>query len=118
MHLKFPFQVRRGTVEQASSDEWVLGLIEQVLFTMAGERVNRPQFGCGVELLVFQPNSPQLTSATQYLLVSELQRWLTGIVEIKSLAVRATGAMLAIDIDYVNLLTGAPGQATLPRAAA
>jgi phage baseplate assembly protein W len=117
MHLRFPFNVRCGTVTQATNDEWVLGLIEQVLFTTPGERVNRPQFGCGAQGLVFQPNSGGLASATQYLVTSELQRWLAGIAEIKSVVVSTDQAELSIDIEYVNLLTGASRQATLPRTA-
>jgi phage baseplate assembly protein W len=113
MHLYFPFQLHSGTVELASDDDWVVGLIEQVLFTSPGERVNRPQFGCGVERLVFQQNSAQLASAVQYLVQSELQRWLTGIAEIKGIEVDNQDNELEITVDYVNLVTGGSGRATL-----
>ena len=35
-------------------------MIEQVLFTAPGERVNRPDFGCGLLQMVFGPNSSEL----------------------------------------------------------
>ncbi|QKV56537.1 MAG: GPW/gp25 family protein [Dechloromonas sp.] len=40
-------------------------MIEQVLFTLPGERVNRPDFGCGLLQLVFAPNSDTLAAAIQ-----------------------------------------------------
>lgn len=116
MHVKFPFQVTSGTVALADDDEWVVGLIEQVLFTIPGERVNLPQFGCGVEQLVFQPNSAPLASAVQYMVKSELQRWLVGIADIKSIVAANDDDVLAITIEYVNLVTGATKQVTLPRS--
>lgn len=116
MHLSFPFQVTSGTVDVADDDEWVIGLIEQVLFTIPGERVNRPQLGCGVQQLVFQPSSAQLASAVQYMIKSELQRWLAGIADIKNITATAGGDQLQIVIEYVNLVTGQTRQATLPRS--
>ena len=44
-------------------DAHVRDLIEQVLFTMPGERVMRPTFGIGLAQLVFQPNSDELATA-------------------------------------------------------
>jgi hypothetical protein len=115
MHVAFPFQVQGGTVTLVDSDAWVVGLIEQVLFTMPGERVDRPTFGCGVQQLVFQPDSPQLASAVQYLIKSELQRWLTGMIDISAIVVTNAGDQLQITISFVNLISGAPSQVTLPR---
>lgn len=116
MHLNFPFAIKYGSVEQADDQQWVLGLIEQVLFTAPGERVNRPQFGCGVQQLVFEPNSDSLAAASEYLITSELQRYLAGIAKVESVAVRAEAELLSIDIAYVNLLTNTAHQVTLPRA--
>ncbi|WP_437972143.1 GPW/gp25 family protein [Sorangium sp. So ce260] len=116
MHVEFPFRVQSGTVDVANDEEWVVGLIEQVLFTMPGERVNLPTFGCGVEQLVFQQNSAQMATAVQYMVKSELQRWLSGIADIKSVVVTDNQDVLAVTIDYVNLVTGATSQVTLPRS--
>jgi hypothetical protein len=112
MHLRFPFSVTRGTVDSASDDEWVIGLIEQVLFTIPGERVNRPSFGCGVEALVFESDSAQLATATQYLVQSELQRWLAGLAQIQSVAAVATPPVLSITIEYINLVSDSKGRAS------
>ena len=48
-------------------DEHVRDLIEQLLFTSPGERVMRPDFGCGLLDLVFAPNSPELASTPRAL---------------------------------------------------
>jgi uncharacterized protein len=108
MHLPFPFSVTRGTVDSTDDDDWVVGLIEQVLFTIPGERVNRPAFGCGVETLVFQADSAQLTTAAQYLVQSELQRCLSGLAQITSLTTSSVPPVLLITIEYVNLVTSSP----------
>jgi hypothetical protein len=44
---------------EGKDDEHIRDLIEQVLFTSPGERVNRPDFGSGLRQLVFAPNSDE-----------------------------------------------------------
>ena len=63
--VSVPFRRRRrGRTAQATAhDDHVRDLIEQLLFTAPGERVNRPDFGCGLLQLVFAPNSPELAAA-------------------------------------------------------
>ena len=53
MHLDYPFNVDKGGRTGATTDDdHVRDLVEQVLFTTPGERVNRPSFGSGVLRLV------------------------------------------------------------------
>ena len=62
--LRFPFEPdARGRSRNADDAEHVRDMIEQVLFTVPGERVNRPDFGCGLLQLVFAPNSDTLAAA-------------------------------------------------------
>ena len=56
-------------------------MIEQVLFTMPGERVNRPDFGSGVMQLVFAPASDEMATAAEFLVRGNLQQWLGGFLE-------------------------------------
>ena len=64
--VDFPFRFDgRGRTATTGDDEHVRDLIEQVLFTAPGERVNRPTFGSGLLQLVFAPNSDELAAATQ-----------------------------------------------------
>src|SRR3712207_7694449 len=56
--LGFPLQLSpaRG-LDVVPLEESVRAMLEQILFTMPGERVNRPTFGVGVQGYVFEPLS-------------------------------------------------------------
>jgi uncharacterized protein len=65
MQLDYSFHFDgRGRTASTDEDEYIRDLIEQVLFTAPGERVNRPDFGSGVLHLLFAPNSYELATAT------------------------------------------------------
>ena len=66
-------------------------MIEQFLFTNAGERVNRPDFGSGLLQLVFAPNSPELAAAVQFTVQAGLQRWLGDVIEVQAVEVTSRG---------------------------
>ncbi len=64
-HIGFPLRLdARGRAAVADRDAWIAGLIEQVLVTRPGERVNRPDFGAGLADLVFEPTDAGLRDAT------------------------------------------------------
>ena len=69
MHAAFPYRIdgRGRSAEPENEDAHVRELIEQVLFTVPGERVMRPDFGCGLMQLVFAPNSDELAATLQVL---------------------------------------------------
>ena len=49
MEIAYPFHVDgRGRSAPADANEHIRQMIEQVLFTAPGERVNRPEFGTGL----------------------------------------------------------------------
>lgn len=106
MNLDFPFHsdVRGRTAETDDSDH-VRDLIEQVLFTAPGERVNRPDFGCGLQRLVFAPNSNELAAATQFLVQGSLQQWLGDLIEVNEVLVESDDAKLLVNIQYTERRT-------------
>ena len=56
--VDYPFAIGRdGRTAVPRRASTLRDLIEQVLFTTPGERVNRPTFGSEVSKLVFAPNS-------------------------------------------------------------
>ena len=57
-------------------------MIWQVLFTVPGERVNLPQFGCGLRQLVFSPLSGALAVNTEINVRQALGQWLGGLIEV------------------------------------
>ena len=101
MNINFPFQFdTRGRTAEAGDEKHIRDLIEQVLFTSPGERVNRPTFGCGLMQLVFQPNSDELAAATQMLVQGALQQWLGDLIQVDELEVESEDSSLHVKIVY------------------
>jgi len=119
MHVDYPYRTdsRRRTAT-TGDDDWVRDLIEQVLFTVPGERVNRPDFGCGLLQLVFAPNSSELAAATQFTIASALQQWLGEIIQVRDVRVEADDAILHVTVEYVVVRTQQQRTATFTRGGA
>jgi phage baseplate assembly protein W len=109
MNLGYPYHFDgRGRTAEISDDAHIRDLIEQVLFTSPGERVNRPTFGCGLNQLVFAPNSPELAAATQLLVQGALQQWLGDLIVVDAVQVESEDATLRVAISYVVRRTQMP----------
>ena len=101
-HLDFPFRVNGlGRAATVDEDRYIRLLIEQVLFTQQGERVNRPTFGSGLMQAVFQPASDQLTTAVQYLVQGSLQQWLGDLIMVEEVAVQAIDSTVEVTVRYL-----------------
>lgn len=100
--IEFPYGIE-GAGRTATTDEadHVRDLIEQLLFTAPGERVNRPDFGSGLLRLVFEPNSDALTAATRLDIQGALQRWLGDRIQVEAVLVRNADALLEITVQYL-----------------
>jgi Bacteriophage baseplate protein W len=106
MNVDYPYHIDgRGRTGVTSDDDWIRDLIEQILFTIPGERVNRPDFGCGLMQLVFAPNSNELAAATQFAVGAALQQWLGDLVQLKTVQVEADDAKLRVTVQYVVVRT-------------
>ncbi|GHJ35073.1 GPW/gp25 family protein [Streptomyces sp. TS71-3] len=105
--IAFPFRVdRRGRTAGADRDAHVHDLVEQVLFTSPGERVMRPDFGCGLLDLVFTPNSPELAAALELSVQAALQRWVGDLIEVEGLDVVSDENAVRVFLRYVVRATG------------
>ncbi len=103
--IDYPFHIDgRGRAATTTADAHVRDMIEQVLFTNPGERVNRPDFGCGLKQMVFRPNSTVLAAATQVLVKAALQKWLEREIQVETVEVAAEDATLVVRIVYVRRL--------------
>lgn len=101
MQLNFPFQLDgRGRSAAANDVAHINQLIEQVLFTMPGERVNRPEFGSGIHQLLFSPNSEELATATDYLVRGALQQWLGDRILVEDVQIMIDENMLRVTVLY------------------
>ncbi|MBU6257820.1 MAG: GPW/gp25 family protein [Burkholderiales bacterium] len=113
MNIDWPFHLdARGRSAAADLDDHVRDLIEQLLFTNHGERVNRPDFGSGVQQLVFAPNSPELAATVQLTLQAALQQWLADLITVRELQVSADDARLTVDLAYIVKASGESRSAT------
>ncbi len=102
MYLDFPWQIdSRGHTATTDEADHIRDLIEQVLFTAPGERVNRPDFGCGLLQLLFEPNSDILTGATQATVQGALQRWLGDLIQVNQVIVENESMVLRITVSYL-----------------
>ncbi len=102
VNIDFPFHFDgRGRTAGAATDDHIRDLIEQVLFTTPGERINRPDFGSGLMQLVFAPNSDELASATQFLVQGALQQWLGDLIQVEAVQVESEEATLRVTVNYV-----------------
>lgn len=106
MEIAFPFRIsEHGRVANASYEEHIYQMVYQLLFTNSGERVNRPTFGCSVPLLVFEPGSAELATATQALIHAALLQWLGDLIKVETVQVRMDESTLTVTVQYIILLT-------------
>ena len=109
----FPYHVDgRGRTAETDEEKHVRDLIYQVLFTSPGERVNRPDFGCGVAQLVFMPNSDTLAAATQFLILGALTRWLADVIDVRRVEVVPQDSTLSVMVAFTKRSTGEQHEVT------
>jgi phage baseplate assembly protein W len=101
MDIRFPFQLNhKGLTADCDEERHIRDMIEQVLFTSPGERVNRPTFGSGLMQLVFQPNSDELSATIQFLVQGALQQWLGDLIEINNVEIQHPDSSLMVTVVY------------------
>ena len=105
--MDYPFAIDgRGRTRTTDRGDHIRDMIYLVLFTRPGERQNRPDFGCGLGALIFEPNSQTQAASTQFLVKSALQRWLADVISVEEVSVEAQEERLVIFIDYLRLDNG------------
>ena len=103
MNVNFAFQFDgRGRTLDPDGD-YLRQLVEQVLFTSPGERVNLPDFGSGLLQLPFAPNSMDMAAATQFSVQAALQKWLSNYVKVQSVVAAVNEATLTVTVTYSPL---------------
>ncbi|QZZ20611.1 GPW/gp25 family protein [Leptothermofonsia sichuanensis E412] len=103
MDIAYPFQFNAlGRTATSSENEHIRHLIEQVLFTIPGERVNRPTFGSNIRQIIFALNNSELVTATQFLLQGALEQWLGDEIQVE--VIEATTRSSASEGDTVQVI--------------
>ena len=107
--LDYPYAAgSTGAPKTANPDDHLRDLILQVLFTNPGERVNLPEFGAGVQQLVFGPNGNTLRTSAQFLISTNLQRWLGDRINVSQVGITSVPGeeeTVTIEITYTVLAT-------------
>lgn len=100
--IAFPLRIGGdGRTRTTDADRHIREMIEQLLFTAPGERVNRPDFGSGIRQLVFGAATPEVANATEMLVGGALQRWLADSIEREGVDVTEEQSTLRIEVCYV-----------------
>jgi len=102
--LGFPARVdsESGKCELSSGEDLIEESILMILGTAKGERVMRPDFGCGIRELIFAPNNTVTATLVDVYIKEALLKWEPRI-EVTSVAVtpdRDEDNRLNIDISY------------------
>jgi Bacteriophage baseplate protein W len=100
VNVNFPLEFDGRGRTRDPHDAYVRQLIEQVLFTSPGERLNMPDFGSGLLQLPFAPNSTELEAATQFAVQAALQKWLSDYIVVQSVVASAREAELSVSVTY------------------
>jgi uncharacterized protein len=107
MNIDFPFHFdQRGRTAATDDNDHIRDMVEQLLFTNPGERVNRPDFGSGLLQLMFAPNSIELAATLQFTMQASLQQWLGDVIDVQALEVTTEDSKLQIFLSYAIRRTG------------
>ena len=102
MNIDYPFHFgNRGRTATTSDDDHIRDMIEQVLFTAPGERVNRPTFGCNLMSLVFGPADGALSAAAKVMVQSALQQWMGDLIAVHDVLVDVEESTVRVTIQYI-----------------
>lgn len=100
-----PVAPQAGRLPLVSGPEKVRQAIFTLLDTDPGERVMRPDFGCGLRRYLMHPNNPATRAAIEREITQALGRW-EPRVTVAGIAVTPTddAAMVLIEIHYAHVL--------------
>lgn len=101
MQIAFPYRFDAdGLTGLTDERSHMRHMLELLLFTMPGERVNRPDFGCGIRHMVFAPQNSEVVSTLHALIESEIHRWLGDVLTLRKLEVTSEDATLLVLLEY------------------
>ena len=106
MNIDYPYHFdNTGRTAEATGDDHIRDLIEAVLFTAPGERVNRPTFGSGLLRLIFAPLTDALAATVQMSVQGALQQWLGDLIRVEGVQVESEETTLRVQVQYTVLRT-------------
>lgn len=118
----YPFRVDAvsGQTAQSPYAAHVQQMVYQLLMTNPGERVNQPQFGCGIRGMVFGPINDALAATVQLRVLQALTTWLNGIVVPGNVEVTSSASntvsepgTIVVSVTYTLVETQTPDNVTV-----
>lgn len=112
--IKFPFQ--KGATSfpaEVTDDDLIRESLLQLVLTMNGERIMRPDVGTNALTFVFEPNNEVLSN----LLRAEIQGVVAKYeprVQVTDIGVEQRQSEIILTISYILLATRRPGAAAIP----
>ena len=107
--IRLPMEVDAGIGRfrnEANRSAYIRQLMMQVIMTSPGERICRPQFGCGVRRMVFAPNNPASAAFAEVLVYEALTEWVGEYIVVEKIDIESQDATLRISITYRDRETG------------
>jgi Bacteriophage baseplate protein W len=102
MDIAYPFRINsRGRIATANYEDHIRDLIKQALFTMPGERVNRPDFGSELMEMTFNNLSDEVASTVQFLVQGSIQQWLGDLIKLEAVEIQSIDSRLHVTVSYV-----------------
>lgn len=83
-------------------------MLRQVLLTNPGERIMRPDFGCGLRQMVFAGNDPTTVSLLRVTIQQAVDRWLGSVIELDQVDVAVESETLVVRLRYRLRAVGEP----------
>jgi phage baseplate assembly protein W len=101
--VAFQFKIGSlGELATLSGDDKIRAKIVQIVLTAPGERVNLPDFGCGLRDLVFDPNNDILAATTEFAVTRALQQWAGDEIFVEQVNITNSKGELTIEVEYVR----------------
>ena len=102
-NFSFPFSVNiNGGINAIGGDDAIKAKIIQVLFTTPGERVNQPEFGCGLLAKVFDANDQIRAAALEFTIGQSLVRWLANDITVDQINVTSHEEQMLVELAYTR----------------
>ncbi len=106
-HVSFPFALTPAGATAAAGDAaYLRQLLEQLLFTGPGERVNRPDFGCGLNTATFEPAAVERLPVLEAVIKANIGQWLGDLVRLVDVTAEVRDATLTVTVQYADRRTG------------
>lgn len=114
MNIDYPFHFdARGRTASTTDADHIRDMIELLLLTSPGERVNRPDFGSGLLRAIFAPNSPEIAAAMEFSTRAVILRELGDLIDLQTLSFSAVDSTLRVELVYSIKSTGERRQETI-----